>query len=156
MSAPNCLDNIQSSDCDSLVNAVYVGAVAKVASNEELSNVEEKVYLLTNMLTYSEMEGFISLFDQFFSLRDCIVVEETLSLIGLIKLADLFRRARDIYMGGIQGSLSEDDFHALYLQLSEERLYKINEIGVEILAEGSEIYQIANKLCPYVKGYLYF
>jgi hypothetical protein len=46
---------------------------------------------------------------------------------------------------------SDDDFHALYLRLDDEQRRQIDEIGVEILAEDSEIYQIGNKLCQYVK-----
>jgi hypothetical protein len=152
MSGSKRLEDILSiSNCDQLCAALYNYVISKLANNEELSDVEEKIYLLISMLPDIEMEGFIDLFYQFYSLRECIVVEETLKVLGLCNLANLFRKAKDIYLHGNENILSDQDFHGLYDHLSEEQRCQIYEIGGEILAEGSEIYQIANRLCQYIR-----
>jgi hypothetical protein len=138
-------------NCDDLIGTLYDYVLTKVINDEELTDVEEKVYLLVSMLLDSEMEGFVDLFYQFYSLRECAIVEETLRSLGLIKLAKLFRKAKDIYMYANDHISSDDDFHALYLQLTDEQRRQIDEIGDEILAQDSEIYQIGDKLCQYVK-----
>ncbi len=153
MNDPNNLEDIQSiSNCANLCISFSNYVNVKKANHEELDEHEEKFYLLYGMLSEIEMEGFIDLFHQFYSLRECAIVETTLKEFSLDKLANQFLRAKNIYTQN-SGKVSEEYFHNLFYQLGEEQRRQIYEIGIEIL-EGSEIYQIENKLCHYIRDHV--
>jgi len=139
-------------ECNELVSGFYSYLVEKKNSKQELNNVEEVVYLLVSMLLDIEMEGFVDLFHQLYSLRDCLVVEHNLRQFELYKLADLFSEAKLIYING-KLDITQEEYKQLNpFFLDEIQGRRFDEIGDLILAENSEIYEIGDCICNFIKS----
>jgi hypothetical protein len=131
-------------DCGKMVNEYYDYIAKKLGDGEPLNEIEEIVYLLVNTLLISEMEGFVDIFYQAFSLRQCRIVAKSLNELGLYKLAGLFAEALDIYLNG-QSDISEEEFRAINpFAMNQEHGQRFDEISAQILAQDSEIYLLEN------------
>ncbi len=139
------------SDCGELVSEYLSYIAKKQVAREPLNEIEEVVYLLVNILAISEMEGFVDIFYQAYSLRQCRVVSRSLSELGLYKLAGLFTDALDIYLNGLS-DISEEEFGAINpFEIGQERFQKFDEISDRILTHDSEIYLLEKPLCEYIR-----
>jgi hypothetical protein len=138
--------------CNELVSEFYSYLIEKKNSKQELNDIEEVVYLLVSMLLDIEMEGFVDLFHQLYSLKDCLVVEDNLRQFGLHKLADLFSEAKLIYINGKLDITQEEYKQINPFILDEIHGRRFDEIGDLILAEDSEIYKIGDCICEFIKS----
>jgi len=139
-------------DCNELVSEFYSYLIEKKNSNRKLNDIEEVVYLLVSMLLDIEMEGFIDLFHQLYSLRECLVVEQNLRQFGLHKLADLFSEAKSIYIKG-KFDITQEEYEQIDpFTLDEMQSRRFEEIGETILAKDSEIYRLGDSVCQFIKS----
>lgn len=151
MEANNPLQEILMLDCSDLEVELYKYVAVKRSAGQLLHPIEEEVYLVISLLLDIEMEGFVDLFHQLYSWRECSVVEATLQKLRLHKLADRFVEARLIYSNG-RDDLTEEEYRAINPFDNDVRWQRFDEIGKEILAKESEIYLIGKRICAYVKA----
>lgn len=147
------LQELLSLDCPDLGVELIGYVTRKLNTGQPLLPIEEEVYLVGLMLAVIEMEGFVDLFHQFYSWRQCTVVEEALRKLDLHKLADLFVEAKYIFTRG-QRNLTIEEYHAIDIDDGDERWQRFDAIGDEILANESEIYLIGERICGYLKANL--
>ena len=139
-------------DCNKLVADFYGYLLEKKNSNRKLNDVEEVVYLLVSMLPDIEMEGFIDLFHQLYSLRECLVIEQNLRQFGLHKLADLFSEGKALYIKS-RIDITQEEYEEIDISAFDEtQNSRFNEIGDLILAKDSEIYQLGEYICQFIKS----
>jgi hypothetical protein len=139
-------------NCDEFVSELYGYLIDKINSHQELNDVEEVAYLLLSMKLDIEMEGFVDLFHQLYSLRECFVVEQSLRKFGLHKLADLFSEAKRIFING-NNNLTQEEYEQIDpFLLGKTQSHRFGEIGDLILAENSEIYKIPDYVCDFIKS----
>jgi hypothetical protein len=139
-------------DCNELISGFYSYLVEKKNSNQKLNDVEDVVYLLVSMLLDIEMEGFVDLFHQLYSLQDCIVVEQNLRRFRLHKLANLFNEAKLIYING-NLDITQEEYKEISPVIPDEiQSRRFEEISDLVLAEDSEIYKIGDCVCDFVKS----
>ena len=112
-----------------------------------------ETWLLLNMQLDIEMEGFVDLFYQFYSLKDCAVVEASLEKLGLHQLASQFAEAKNIYVED-RSDITEEEYRQVDWTKKNERWSRFDAIGEEILANGSELYLIGDRIEAYVKANL--
>jgi hypothetical protein len=135
-----------------LCNDYYGYLAKKRTAGESVNEFEEVVYLLVNILLITEMEGFIDLFYQAFSLRQCRVVARSLDELGLDKLAALFTEALNIYLNG-RSNISEEEFKAINpFEMRQECGQRFDEISMQILAPDSEIYLLEEPHCQFLRA----
>jgi len=138
-------------ECNELVSGFYSYLVEKKNSKRELNNVEEVVYLLVSMLLDIEMEGFVDLFHQQYSLRECLIVEQNLRQFGLHKLADLFSEGKSIYIKN-KLDITQEEYENIDLSVFDEaQNRRLDEIGEIVLAKDSEIYHLGDYVCQFIK-----
>jgi hypothetical protein len=150
MAQKKTIDEILALDCLDLVNELYEFVSEKRRVGQALLAIEEETYLVLSMLLDIEMEGFVDLFYQFYTLRETYVVEAGLRKLELNRLAELFSEARSIFTNG-RIELTEEEYKDIYPFGKDERWQRFDEIGDEILAEESEIYLIGDGVCAYVR-----
>jgi len=139
-------------DCNKLVSEFYAYLVEKKNKNHKLNEIEEVTYLLVSMLLDIEMEGFVDLFHQLYSLRECLVVEQNLRQFGLNKLADLFSEGKSIYINS-KFDITPEEYEQIDLSMFDEtQTHRLDEIGEMILAKESEIYEIGDQICQFIKN----
>ena len=129
-------------ECNELVSEFYSYLIEKKNSKQRLNDIEEVVYLLLSMLLDIEMEGFVDLFHQQYSLKECLIVEQNLRQFGLHKLADLFSEGKSIYIKSKFGITQEEYEQISLSMLDETQIQRLDEIGEIILARESEIYLV--------------
>jgi hypothetical protein len=138
-------------ECNELISRFYSYLVEKKNSKQELNDVEEVVYLLVSMLLDIDMEGFVDIFHQQYSLRECLIVEHDLRQFGLHKLADLFSEGKSIYIKN-KFDITEEEYEEIDLStLDEAQNRRLDEIGEIILAKDSEIYHLGIYVCQFIK-----
>jgi len=137
-------------DCPDLEVGLIGYITLKLNAGQPLLPIEEEMYLVGLMLIDIEMEGFVDLFHQFYSWRQCTVVEAALRKLDLHRLADLFVEAKYIFTKG-QRNLTEEEYHSIDIDDGDERWQRFDAIGDEILANDSEIYLIGERICSYLK-----
>jgi len=138
-------------ECNELVSEFYSYLIEKKNSKQELNDVEDVVYLLVNLLLDIEMEGFVDLFHQQYSLRECLIVEQNLRQFGFYTLADLFSEGKSIYIKS-KFDITQEEYRQIDLStLDETQNYRLNEIGKIILAKDSEIYHLGDYICQFIK-----
>ncbi|MEX0727852.1 MAG: hypothetical protein WD065_16365 [Planctomycetaceae bacterium] len=134
--------------------AFYDYLTERKSQESAMSPIEEEAWLVLTLLLDIEMEGFIDLFYQLYSLRDCDIIEDCLKKLGLQKLATQFAEAKFLYTGGRNG-ITEVDFRGIDPWIDtladETAAARFDAIGNEILAEGSEIYLVDRRVEIYVK-----
>jgi hypothetical protein len=132
----------------------YGYLVDRKNSGEPLHPVEEEAWLVLTMQLDIEMEGFVDLFYQLYSLRECDIVEATLRKIGLHRLAELFVEAKKLYVGG-RTDISQSEYDAIDPWVDtlgkNDGWKEFEAIDREIMAEGSEIYLVWPRMEKYVK-----
>ncbi len=99
-----------------------------------------------------EMEGFVDLFYQLYSLRECSIIETHLRAFGLHQLAALFAEAKQLYTGG-KLDITDEEYSAIDPFGMDERWQRFDAIGEQILAEDSELYKLEEYVCAYVKAH---
>ncbi len=129
----------------------YDYLIEKINAKQPLHEFEEVSYLLLTMKLDIEMEGFIDLFYQLYSLRECRIVEENLRKFGFNRLADLFVEAKNLYIGG-KSDITEEEYRDIDPFDNEDSLRSLDEIGEQIMAEGSGIYLIGERVCEYARA----
>jgi hypothetical protein len=152
VNAPEPLSEILQLEGGEFGVAFYDYLVARKNSAEPLGPVEEEAWLLLTMLLDIEMEGFVDLFYQLYSLRECSIVQAGLQKLGLHRLARLFGEAFSIYIDG-NADITEEQYRQIDWE-NGGRWPRFDAIGEEILAEGSEIYLIGDRVEQYVKAHL--
>lgn len=131
--------------------ALYEHLSNKRESSLALSSVEEEAWLLLVMLPRIEMEGFVDLFYQCYSLKDCAIVQTALRKLELNRLAQGFAEAFSIYSNG-NAEITEQEYRLIDPFGNSEHWNRFDQIGEELLAPSSEIYLISERLELYVKG----
>jgi hypothetical protein len=140
-------------DCPDLVNELYEFVSEKHRTGQTLLPIEEETYLALSMLADIEMEGFVDLFHQFYTLRETDVVEGFLQKLELKRLAKLFAEARSIFTNS-RVELTEEEYKEINPFDHDARWQRFDKIGNEILAEGSEVFLIGDRVCAYVRAHL--
>jgi hypothetical protein len=147
------LEHILSLEGDEFQVAFYDYLVAKRAAAVPLDPVEQEAWLLLTMLLDIEMEGFVDIFYQLYSLRDCAIVQAGLEKLGLNHLSRLFAEAFSIYVGG-KAAITEEEYRQIQPFDRSGPWLRFDAIGEEVLSEGSEIYLIGERVERYVKVHL--
>jgi hypothetical protein len=139
-------------DCNELVAEFYF-FLSEKNLKYKLNEIEEVVYLLLNMLSSIEMDGFVDLFHQQYSLRECLIVENSLRQFEFNKLADLFSEAKSIFINN-KFDITQEEYEQIPPFAYEERPNgeRFNEIGELFLAKDSEIYHLGDGLCKFIKS----
>jgi hypothetical protein len=137
-------------DCDWLCLELDTFVGDKKFAGKPLHPVETVVYLLVSMLPRIEMDGFIDLFHQAYSLDECAIVEDSLREFGLYRLADLFAEAKQIFIGG-RMNITQAEYEEIDPFQDDEKWKRFDEIGDQVLAPDSEIYQFVEPLCRYIR-----
>lgn len=132
--------------------ALYSYLVDKRTTHQSLDEVENVAYLLLTMLLDIEMEGFVDLFYQLYSLEETRVVERYLRYFELNKLAALFAEAKQLYIDG-KADITEEEYQAIDPFGDDERWGRFDQIGKEILAADSEIYLLPERVYTWVKSH---
>jgi len=126
--------------------------VDKRASGQSLSQVEQVAYSLLDMGPTIQMDGFVDLFYQAYSLRECAIVEEYLRRLGLSKLADLFAEAKSLYVQG-RSDITEEAYREIDpFAMTGEEGARFDELGEMATADGSELWLIPDRVFEYVKA----
>jgi hypothetical protein len=131
--------------------AFYDYLVAKRSRREPLTAVETEGWLLLTMLPHIEMEGFVDLFCQLYTLEECGIVKAALDKLRLRRLASLFAEAFSIYTSG-RPDITEEEYRAVDPFGDGPEWRRFDQIDTEILAKGSEIYLIGERVEQYVKA----
>ena len=129
----------------------YQYLIDKRINDKPLNEAEEVAFMLLRMESSIYINGFVDLFYQQYSLRECIIVEEFLKNLGLDKLASLFNEAKMIYIRGQEGITEQAYKDINPFEMGEEQGDRFNEIGEIVLAEGSELYLIPGRIYDYIK-----
>jgi len=109
MKTPEPLAEILALDGAEFGPAFYDYLTHKKNGGEPLDAIEDEAWLLLSMLLDIELEGLIDLFYQFYSLRDCDIVEAGLKKLGL---HDIGRRCQAVYTGG-RTDITEEEYRGL-------------------------------------------
>lgn len=143
---------LETNDCNTMVAEFYFFLVEKRLKHK-LNEVEEVVYLLLNMLPDIEMEGFVDLFHQMYSLNECMIVERSLRQLEFNQLADLFSEAKSIFIRG-RVNITQEEYEQIAPFAYEETQTgrRFDEIGELFLAKDSEIYRLGDGLCKFIKA----
>jgi hypothetical protein len=120
----------------------------KKGAGYPLTTIEEVAYLLLVLRLDIDMNGFVDLFYQQYSLRECHIVEAGLHVLQLHTLADLFAEAKHIYTDG-RTDLTEEQYQTINPFDNRTKWQRFDEIGEQILAEGSEVYLLSERLYAY-------
>ena len=118
-----------------------------------LQPVEEEAWLILSMLPRIEMEGFVDLFYQLYSVRECATVRQALGRMGLNKLKGQFEEAFSIYVSG-KLDIAEEEYRSIDPFGSSDNWSRFDAIGVQMLEEGSELYLVGERTEQYVKAVL--
>ncbi len=121
---------------------------------EPLNDPESVIWALFDMLPAAEIDGFSSLFEQAFLLRECKLLIEGLREMKLYRLADLFAEALLIYARG-NVNITEEQFDSLEIAhlLPEKELQRFEELEEQFWEEDSELYQIAIPMVEYIQAH---
>ncbi|MDP9315981.1 MAG: DMP19 family protein [Chloroflexota bacterium] len=152
MNAPTPISEILTLDCADFIVQFYNYLTDKQRVHQPLTEIEEVAYLLLTMRLDIEMEGFVDLFYQLYSLRECSIVETHLRAFGLHQLAALFAEAKQLYTGG-KLDITDEEYSAIDPFGTDERWQRFDAIGELILAEDSELYKLEEYVCAYVKAH---
>jgi hypothetical protein len=153
MQVPQQLDEILTLDGGPFGVAFYDYLVAKKNGGASLHPAEEEAWLLLTMPLDIYMEGFVDLFYQLYSLRDCAIVEACLKKLDLHRLAALFAEAKALYTDG-RTDLTEEEYHQIDPFGEDDRWQRFDEIAQDVLAAGSELYLIGERVELYIKEQL--
>lgn len=124
----------------------------KIFRKLELNSTENTFYLLAEMQAVIEAEGFVDLFDQEYSLKDCALVENGLRELGLHKLAGLFSEAKSIYTRH-NPEITQNMYENLNpFQLPKKEGKRFDQIADEFYKNGSQLFQIPSKLAIYARN----
>lgn len=116
-----------------------------------LTDLEEMAFLVLNLENDILMEGFVDVFYEQYSLRECPIVEDGLRAFGLPVTADLFAEAFRIYVNG-ELDISDEAYKAVDPFGDDPRWNRFDEIGDLITAPDSEIRQLPDRLASYIKA----
>ena len=134
------IDEILKLDCAEFVIEFYRYVIDK-KNRQVLSSIEKSVYLVLSMLPDTEMEGFADLFMQMYSQEDFQVIEKLLRQLDLNILADQLINAKRLF--AVLDGVSEDD----------QRWREFDEIGKNVMAEGSQLYLTHQRVCAWIKAH---
>jgi hypothetical protein len=139
-------------NCDWLCGELYGFIIQKKIDCQPLHPVETVIYLMMVMRDDMAMEGFIDLFHQLYSLEECRIVEDKLREFGLYRLADLFAEAKHLFIEG-RTEITQSEYEEIDpFQYDDSWRERFDAIGDQVIAPDSEIYQLAEPLCRYVRA----
>ena len=153
MAQKKTITEILALNCPELITELYGFVSEKRRTGQALLAIEEETYLALSMLLDIEMEGFVDLFHQLYTLRETYIVESMLHKLELKRLAELFSEARSIFTDG-KVELTEEEYKEINPFGHDVRWQRFDEIGNEILAEGSEIFLMGDRVCTYVRAHV--
>lgn len=157
MQKPLSLEQILSLTAGEFGVAFYDYLVEKKNRRQTLHPVEEEAWLVLTMQFDIEMEGFVDLFYQLYSLRDCAIVDACLKKLGLHRLAELFLEAKQLYVGG-QTAITEAKYQSINPWKDtlgkNDGWSRFEAIEKEFLAPGSELFMVWDRVESYVKDKL--
>jgi hypothetical protein len=148
MTPPRSLQDILDLDSPDLGSNLYSYVSAKKLAGQPFEAIEEEIYLVFSLLLTIEMDGLVDLFHQQYSWRECALVEQILHKLDLNQFAGMFAEAKLIFTDGKE-LLSEEEYQAINPFDGAGRWQRFEVIGVEMLAEGSQIYLIGERICSY-------
>jgi hypothetical protein len=149
--APKPLSEILRLEDEAFEGEFYGYLIDKRVADQPLTEFEQISYLLLSMRPSIEMEGFVDLFYQLYSLQETAVVEDNLRRLGLVGLADLFAKAKNLYING-KPDITEEEYRAIDPFGEDERWRRFDEIGNEVMDAESEIFLLPNRVREWVKA----
>ncbi len=121
--------------------------------NESLNESELVIWALRNMWAAVAMDGFSSLFEQLYSLRECKLLIDGLREMKLCRLADLFAEALLIYVWG-NVDITEEQYQNLDIELlPEKEMQRFEELESQYWADDCEEYQSAIPMVEYIQAH---
>ena len=123
----------------------------KSNSRKPFTEAERPVLLLLNFEPTIAINGFGDLFHQAYTLKECQIVENGLKLLGLIKLAELLGKVKQIYLRHNLDVTDEEYQELEPFGFDETESKRLDEIEKLVWKTEGELYQIGLKVFLFAK-----
>jgi hypothetical protein len=123
----------------------------KSNARKPFTEAERLAFLLLNFEPTIAINGFCDLFHQAYTLKECRIVESGLKMLGLIKLAELFGEAEQIYLRHNLDITDEEYKELEPFGFDETESKRLDEIEKLVWERESELYQIGLKVFLFAK-----
>ncbi|MEP6895306.1 MAG: DUF4375 domain-containing protein [Chloroflexota bacterium] len=123
----------------------------KSNAGESFTESERLSFLLLSFEPTIAINGFIDLFHQAYTFDECRIVESGLKTLGLIKLAELFSEAKQIYLRH-KLNITDEEYKELEpFGFDKKESKRLDEIEKLVWERESELYQIGLKVFLFAK-----